>query len=116
MSRTLGKPVLIENITGAGGLIGLQRFLKSPPDGYTLFTGSISSHGINPVLTKNLLWCLNLSYQLVNIKRLDRYWMTASTGLTRSRIRRKKLRDYSASIFSHSLRQARVRPLSAPSF
>ena len=54
MSCTLGKPVLIENITGAGGLIGLQRFLKSPPDGYTLFTGSISSHGINPVLTKNL--------------------------------------------------------------
>ena len=54
MSCTLGKPVLIENITGAGGLIGLQRFLKSPPDGSTLFTGSISSHGINPVLTKNL--------------------------------------------------------------
>lgn len=54
MGRTLGKPVVIENITGAGGLIGIQRFLKAPADGYTLFTGSISSHGITPVLTKNL--------------------------------------------------------------
>ena len=33
---TLGKPVVIENISGAGGNFGCDRAAKSPPDGYTL--------------------------------------------------------------------------------
>src|SRR4029450_9700319 len=36
MSRTLGQTVLVENIGGAGGTIGMTRVSKSAPDGYTL--------------------------------------------------------------------------------
>jgi len=36
MSRTLGQTVLIENIGGAGGTIGMARVAKAAPDGYTL--------------------------------------------------------------------------------
>lgn len=36
LSNTLKQSVIVENVTGAGGLIGFQRLLKSEPDGYTL--------------------------------------------------------------------------------
>ena len=36
LSNTLKQSVIVENVTGAGGLVGFQRLLKSEPDGYTL--------------------------------------------------------------------------------
>ena len=36
LQESLGQPFVIENRTGAGGLIGTQEAAKSPPDGYTL--------------------------------------------------------------------------------
>ena len=35
-SKVLGQPVIIENKVGAGGKIGLQAIMNSPPDGYTI--------------------------------------------------------------------------------
>ncbi len=42
LSKTLKQPVVVENTTGAGGLIGMQRLLKSEPDGYTLMFSNLS--------------------------------------------------------------------------
>ena len=36
LSNTLKQSVIVENVTGAGGLVGFQRLLKSEPDSYTL--------------------------------------------------------------------------------
>lgn len=36
LGAQLGQTVVVENVTGAGGLVGMQRFLKSRPDGNTL--------------------------------------------------------------------------------
>jgi tripartite-type tricarboxylate transporter receptor subunit TctC len=36
LAERLGQPVIIENKTGAGGMIGMQAIAKSPPDGYVL--------------------------------------------------------------------------------
>jgi tripartite-type tricarboxylate transporter receptor subunit TctC len=36
LQESLGQPFVIENRTGAGGVIGTQEAAKSPPDGYTL--------------------------------------------------------------------------------
>jgi len=43
----LGQPVLIENVTGAGGSIGVGRVVAAAPDGYTISTGHFGTHVAN---------------------------------------------------------------------
>jgi tripartite-type tricarboxylate transporter receptor subunit TctC len=54
LSETLGGPVVVENRGGAGGTIGADAAAKSPPDGYTLLSGGIATHGIGPALYSKL--------------------------------------------------------------
>src|ERR1041384_5227787 len=44
LSEQLGQPVVIENVGGVGGVLGIDRALKAAPDGYTLGFNS----GYNP--------------------------------------------------------------------
>ena len=48
MSAQLGQPVIIENVSGVGGVLGVERAAKSPPDGYTLVLNSSSAVSIAP--------------------------------------------------------------------
>ena len=47
MSEILGQPVIVENTTGAGGIIGVTRLINAAPDGYTLLLGSTGTHAYN---------------------------------------------------------------------
>ena len=47
MKTALGQSVIIENVTGAGGSIGIGRVARSAPDGYTLGIGHNQTHVIN---------------------------------------------------------------------
>jgi tripartite-type tricarboxylate transporter receptor subunit TctC len=47
MSRALGQTVVVENVTGAGGSIGVGKVVRSNPDGYNLIIGHIGTHVIN---------------------------------------------------------------------
>jgi tripartite-type tricarboxylate transporter receptor subunit TctC len=40
----LGQPVVIENVTGAGGSLGVRRVARAAADGYTLSIGQLTSH------------------------------------------------------------------------
>jgi tripartite-type tricarboxylate transporter receptor subunit TctC len=44
MRLSLGQPVIIENVTGAGASIGVARAAQAAPDGYTLSIGNWTSH------------------------------------------------------------------------
>jgi tripartite-type tricarboxylate transporter receptor subunit TctC len=44
MKSSLGQPVIVEDVTGAGGTIAIGRVARAAPDGYTLSLGNISSH------------------------------------------------------------------------
>jgi tripartite-type tricarboxylate transporter receptor subunit TctC len=52
MSELLGQSVLIENTTGAGGIIGVNRVANAAPDGYTLLLGTIGTHAYNQTIYK----------------------------------------------------------------
>ena len=58
MKTSLGEAILIENVTGAGGSIGVGRALRSPPDGYTISFGHLGTHVANGAIYK-------LGYDLV---------------------------------------------------
>jgi tripartite-type tricarboxylate transporter receptor subunit TctC len=53
LSGALGQQVVVENRAGGSGLVGTRAFIKSPPDGYTLFLGHTGSISINPSLYAN---------------------------------------------------------------
>lgn len=54
MSRTLGQPIIIENVAGAGGTTGSGRVAQAQPDGYTLVSGHVGTHAAAPALYPNL--------------------------------------------------------------
>ncbi len=54
LAKRLGQPVVVENRTGSGTLIGTDAAAKAAADGYTLLTGSVSNMVLNMGLYKNL--------------------------------------------------------------
>ena len=56
LGEALGKPVVIENVSGAGGMTGSQRVMQAAPDGYTFVLGSIGTHALNQTLYKRPLY------------------------------------------------------------
>ena len=56
LSEILGQQVIVENIGGAGGMIGAQRVAKAPPDGYQFVLGTAGTHAQNQTLYKNPLY------------------------------------------------------------
>jgi len=54
MSRRWNQPVVIENISGAGGNIGAERVARAKPDGYTLLASAPGPLAINHNLYKSL--------------------------------------------------------------
>jgi tripartite-type tricarboxylate transporter receptor subunit TctC len=58
MKVTLGEQVLVENVTGAGGSVGVGRAVRSAPDGYTISFGHLGTHVANGAVYK-------LGYDLV---------------------------------------------------
>lgn len=52
LSEQIGQSIVIENATGAGGVVGAARVARATPDGTTLLMGTISTHTINPLMAK----------------------------------------------------------------
>jgi tripartite-type tricarboxylate transporter receptor subunit TctC len=59
LKGSLGQPIIIENISGADGNIGVDRAARARPDGYTMNVSSISQHVLNAAL-------YSLQYDVVN--------------------------------------------------
>ena len=54
LSEAWGQQVIVDNRPGAGAVIGTEMAAKSPPDGYTVLLGSITTHAVNPALHRKL--------------------------------------------------------------
>src|SRR5262249_46573802 len=52
----LGQQVVVENVTGAGGMTGALRVALSPPDGYQILLGTVGTQAYNQTLYKRPLY------------------------------------------------------------
>jgi tripartite-type tricarboxylate transporter receptor subunit TctC len=52
MSKALGQNLVVENVGGASGTVGMGRLIRANPDGYTIGVGTIGTHVIVPALSK----------------------------------------------------------------
>lgn len=55
LGEALGQQVVVDNRAGAQGIVGTDIAAKSPPDGHTLFMGTLGNIAVNPVLWGNKL-------------------------------------------------------------
>src|SRR6266487_3616980 len=53
-TTTFGKPFIVENVPGAGGIVAANLVAKAPPDGHVLMFGDSGAFAINPALNPSL--------------------------------------------------------------
>ncbi len=56
LSELLRQQVIVENVTGAGGMTGTNRVARAAPDGYQMALGSVGTHAYNQTLYKKPLY------------------------------------------------------------
>lgn len=52
MGRLLGQPVVVDNVAGAGGALGVQKLIRATPDGHTVLYGSLSEALLVPLVNQ----------------------------------------------------------------
>ncbi len=67
MSRTLGQTLVVENVGGAGGTIGMTRAAQAQPDGYTIAVGNMGTQSAAPALYPNLKYDPAKSFAQIGI-------------------------------------------------
>jgi len=97
MGKALGQTVIIEDLTGAAGAIGVAKVVRSNPDGYTLSVGTLTTHvligglykldfdllnDLTPIAElgyEPLLICVKNSLPVKNLRELIA-WLKANPG------------------------------------
>ncbi len=67
MADRLGRPMVIDNRTGAGGSIGADLVAKAAPDGYTLLFGAGGPLTANPVLQANIPYDVQRDFRAIGL-------------------------------------------------
>ena len=65
VSKNLGRPVVIENLAGASGVIAAQNVARAEPDGHTVLITTNTTHGANQSLLKNVPYDAVNSFEAV---------------------------------------------------
>jgi tripartite-type tricarboxylate transporter receptor subunit TctC len=85
MKATLGQPIIVENVTGANGSIGVGRVVRAAPDGYTLSIGDLGTHVTNQV-TYSLAYDLQKDLLPVAMFRIGPYLVVAKRDMPGSNL------------------------------
>src|SRR6516164_10956909 len=67
MSRTLGRQIVIENVTGAGGTTGSIRAMRARPDGYTIEMGQMGTHATVVALYPDLAYKPDIDFAPIGL-------------------------------------------------
>jgi tripartite-type tricarboxylate transporter receptor subunit TctC len=80
LRASLGQPVVVENVGGAAGTIGVSRAVRSPADGYTLSFGNVASHVFSSIVFK-LQYDVLTDLEPVALMSNSPMWLLANTKL-----------------------------------
>ena len=72
MKNILGQQFVVENKSGAFGILAIEEMARSKPDGYTLMVGNVSTNAITPVLFKQKLK-IDYEKDVVSVARFNIY-------------------------------------------
>jgi tripartite-type tricarboxylate transporter receptor subunit TctC len=67
MSSEFGQPVIVENVSGVGGVLGVERGVKATPDGYTMVFNSASPLVIAPFSFSKLSYDIKKDIALITV-------------------------------------------------
>lgn len=67
MQEEWGQPVVVENVTGSGGIVATQAVARAEPDGHTLLMGAIGTHSVNVSLYKDLRYDPERDFEPVSL-------------------------------------------------
>jgi tripartite-type tricarboxylate transporter receptor subunit TctC len=67
MSRTLGQPIAVQNVAGAGGTVGTARAMRADPDGYTIEMGQMGTHAAAVALYPNLAYKPDVDFEPIGL-------------------------------------------------
>jgi len=87
MKVTLGQAVIVENVTGAGGTIGVTRAVRAAPDGYTVSLGQNGSHVITGATYGNLSYDLLNDFEPVSLLVISPFVITATKSTPASNLK-----------------------------
>src|SRR3954469_3627891 len=87
LRTALGQTVIIENITGAGGTIGVTRAVRAAPDGYTISLGQNGSHVITGATYGNLPYDLPAVFEPVSLLVISPFVITATKSTPASNLK-----------------------------
>ena len=62
LSQSLGRPVIIENRTGASQIIAVNGLMQAPADGHTLLVATSGAMAINPAAFKSLTYDIHKDF------------------------------------------------------
>ena len=66
LNKSLGQPIVVDNRTGASGMIGTRAVAKAPPDGYTLLVAS-GEMAVNPHMYKPMAYDIEKDLQPITL-------------------------------------------------
>ena len=80
MAKSLGQPVVVENVSGANGSIGVGRGSRSTPDGYTVIMGSWNTHVANGAIYQ-LQYNVETDFAPISLLTNSPLWIVARKDL-----------------------------------
>jgi tripartite-type tricarboxylate transporter receptor subunit TctC len=81
LGERLGQTFIVDNRSGANGIIGSDSVAKSPTDGYTLLMGNSATHGINPSLYAKLPYNAARDFSFVGLMATVPLLLVVNTSL-----------------------------------
>ena len=81
MKGSLGQPIVVENVSGAGGTVATARVMRAAPDGYTLSIGNLGTHVVSPATYPNIQYHPLNDFEPVAMFGTTAYWLVARKDL-----------------------------------